>query len=675
NLEVTRVSLFSEGVDRAVRWSQAASGVISLFLAGPVSGEQRLVLHGRLPAAVGQPMQTPVLRVQGGQQAEGLLHLLRKPGILVELHEENGMTPVAAPAGEVAGGAAGGGAAGEATEPDWLPIGSYRMPLGSDATASVLAVVNEPEVTGKEIVRLSVHEGAWHARWECRFDIDKGLLEEVGIAAPANWGNQFQASRGAIVHALPIQGTRRELCVRPEQPAKQRWWAWVSGRLQLGAGERVRVPDITVKDIRGIARFIILPRRVDGLAMDWHVQGLQPVSLAQVAPELAPEQSSLAAFRVVKRPFSAELSELTASWGEGRVYLADYAVEWRASGAVGGVARFLVEPGAGQQCEVHFPEGTRPLMLEVDGRQSPLTGLSAADTLRVTLGPPGIPQRVEIVFEASATQPSRRKLELAAPSIAGTPVEQTLWTVAVPWGRLMGASNPEEESTGWQLALVRLESLGKIAELASSSSANGATESSGWRRHWLRLWAKSRDAADREINRISEADSRREASDRLAALVKQQSEAIKSLTGEHGLEELLPGNEPEDEAFDAWQATLSHNRSLVHCRMDGRMGAISVDLTPAPTRPWVGGVMAGAAWIVLLGTVAFALHRGLLVEWYRRWPQTVGVLVGLGWWLWLSPSILGLVLVIACVATSVRTGWRSVSRPAPDGSVISIVRR
>jgi hypothetical protein len=48
------------------------------------------------------------------------------------------------------------------------------------------------------------------------------------------------------------------------------------------------------------------------------------------------------------------------------------------------------------------------------------------------------------------------------------------------------------------------------------------------------------------------------------------------------------------------------------------------------------------------------------------------VLVGLIWWLWLSPSVLGLVLAIACVAASMRTGWRSISRPVSDGSVISV---
>lgn len=661
-LEVARASLLSEDVDRAVRWSQDASGVISLFLSGPVSGAQQLVLSGRLPPAFGQPVPLPAFQVEGGQLMEGTLHLLRGPGVLVELQNENGLSPIAPPASETA-------------EPvDWIPVGSYRMAPGTEATASVLAVVNEPEITGKEIVRLSVNDGVWYARWECRFEIANGLLEEVTVAASANWGNQFQASSGTKMRVEPAQGTRRELCIRPKQPVKEHWWAWVSGKLQQGVGERVSVPDIGVKGIRGLSRFVILPRQVDGLAMDWQVQGLQPVSLAQVAPELAPEQSSLAAFRVVNRPFSAELPELAVSWGEGRVGLAEYAVEWQESGLVGGVARFDIDPGTRRFCEIHFPDSTRPLLIEVNGGQAPLTELLEPGVLRIPLGAPGISQRVEIVFESPLAQPLRGKLELMAPSIDELPVEQTLWTVAMPAGRMVDASQAGEKTTGWQVALARLESLGRLVERATTAAGDDSADTVGWYRHWLRLWNAARDAASVEVERISVEADRRIARERLGELTRRQSDVAGRLGDGQNTTGLLPSKDAAGGAFDAWHAALFRGRCLVYHKAAGQSSEITVEVTPTPVAFGLGRVVAGMGWIALLGLFAFTLRRGLLVESFRRWPQTMGVLVGLIWWLWLSPSVLGLVLAIACVATSLRTGWRSISRPVSDSSVVPIVR-
>ncbi len=662
-LQVTRASLLSEGVDRAVRWSQDASGVISLFLAGPVSGAQQLVLSGRLPSAFGKPMPLPTFQVEGGQHVEGTLHLLRGPGILVELRNENGLSPIAPSANETA------------KPVDWLPVGSYRMVSGTAAKASVLAIVNEPEVAGMEIVRLSVTDGAWHARWECRFDIADGLLEEIAIEAPANWGNQFQASSGTEVRVEAKQGTRRELFVRPEQPTKGRWWAWVSGRLQLGAGERVRVPDIAARGTRGVSRFVILPRHVDGQAMDWQVQGLQPVALVQVAPELAPEQSSMAAFRVVGKPFSAELPELTVSWGEGRVYLAEYAVEWQESGLVGGVARFDIEPGVRRLCEFHFPEGVRPLLIEVDGGQTPLTGVPQPGVLRIPLGPAGIPQRVEIVFESPVVQSSRRKLELAVPSIADLPVDQTLWTVATPAGRMVGISQTGGKTSGWQVALARLESIGTLVERAAATAGDDSADTIGWYRRWLRLWDATRNTASVEVDRVSVEADRRIAGERLDELTKQQSEIASRLGDAQNASGPLPSKDAAGGAFDAWHTALLRGRDLAYHQAAGQSSNIAVNVTPSAATFGLGRVVAGMVWMTLLGLFAFALRRGLLAESFQRWPQAVGVLVGLIWWMWLSPSVLGLVLAIVCVAASLRTGWRSISRPVPDSSAVLVSRR
>ena len=41
------------------------------------------------------------------------------------------------------------------------------------------------------------------------------------------------------------------------------------------------------------------------------------------------------------------------------------------------------------------------------------------------------------------------------------------------------------------------------------------------------------------------------------------------------------------------------------------------------------------------------IRRGLLGNWFARWPYVFGVGLGLAWWLWLSPSAVGLLIVLA----------------------------
>ena len=67
-----------------------------------------------------------------------------------------------------------------------------------------------------------------------------------------------------------------------------------------------------------------------------------------------------------------------------------------------------------------------------------------------------------------------------------------------------------------------------------------------------------------------------------------------------------------------------------------------------------------AAFVLLLG---LAFHRGLLGELFRRWPHLICVAVGLAWWLWLWPSIFGLLIVAAGMASLLRGGWKPSRKP------------
>jgi len=52
-------------------------------------------------------------------------------------------------------------------------------------------------------------------------------------------------------------------------------------------------------------------------------------------------------------------------------------------------------------------------------------------------------------------------------------------------------------------------------------------------------------------------------------------------------------------------------------------------------------------------------QREAVRDTFSRWPHLPGVVVGIAWWLWLSPSAIGWLIAAIFLASSLRPAWRS----------------
>ncbi|MFP6752456.1 MAG: hypothetical protein VB855_12315 [Pirellulaceae bacterium] len=96
--------------------------------------------------------------------------------------------------------------------------------------------------------------------------------------------------------------------------------------------------------------------------------------------------------------------------------------------------------------------------------------------------------------------------------------------------------------------------------------------------------------------------------------------------------------------------------------------------------PWA---IAGR-WFLVLLALAGIIHvrrNPTLGELLGRWPFAWGALAGIAWWLWLSPSLVGILLMLLSAGgalRSVRGSWINI---APDdrrlgaGSTVTYVKR
>jgi hypothetical protein len=96
-----------------------------------------------------------------------------------------------------------------------------------------------------------------------------------------------------------------------------------------------------------------------------------------------------------------------------------------------------------------------------------------------------------------------------------------------------------------------------------------------------------------------------------------------------------------------WQRFVEQGETTVSCATSGSVEAIAVDYRPMEAQSWLPRLTGCAALLVVLGVAALLVRWGLVSTWFARWPYLFGVGIGLAWWLWLAPSAIGLLIVLA----------------------------
>ncbi|MCL4192651.1 MAG: hypothetical protein KJZ87_13045, partial [Thermoguttaceae bacterium] len=265
----------------------------------------------------------------------------------------------------------------------------------------------------------------------------------------------------------------------------------------------------------------------------------------------------------------------------------------------------------------------------------------------VSLAPGTLPQQLEVLFQgASPPSGAAGAPLLRAPFLEGLIVRRTLWTIAAPPGILPDPALEGEGISALSLRLARARQVADLVIAGQGLAEEDPEESRPWYRRWCQRWIDARLAVERQLD----IDSAQEETDwvraNLARLDAQVARAVEQL----GIADLLASAARQDSAADSlaqvWLAGLDRSRTVHYFDMQGSNATIRLQ---------EGGGMDGALaalWfpsLLLVGVTIVAstgMRRGWLRRWLMRWPHLAGVLVGLVWWLWLWPSILGLAIVL-----------------------------
>jgi hypothetical protein len=263
---------------------------------------------------------------------------------------------------------------------------------------------------------------------------------------------------------------------------------------------------------------------------------------------------------------------------------------------------------------------------------------------------------LSVVFRGNATEQRDQQLprKIGVPLITDLDTVRTLWTVRGPAGmKIVAEPIAAHRATAIRQEMLRLSNTSSLVESASEIIFDSpADEVHGWYAPWAARMAVS-DARLSQLRWRPEAAPQYDAPAVDAIRTQQEGVATRLKTTEV-LQRLREQTAVTPQNQDVW-AIGQHPGSDVACfSFIGDMGEIPVtfsfDEGPARWPHWLAALA-----VLAVGWAGYVfVQRGYLSAKIVEWPYALGVMAGLAWWLWCSPSLLGWVLVAVCLVGALR---------------------
>jgi len=641
DLAIETVSVMEDSVQRVARWSSDANGRTTVFLTSPITGNQRLVLRGRLSGTT-DAVAVPRLTLVDAQVQRSAWRLYRQNSVLVEVHPGPGVETMPTDGVE--------------------PRGEFGALIGLYQTAdpaaglAVKIAPNSPQSKATLVTRLERDDDRWMAEVTCHVQVLEGIVDTLVFEVPPQWSEPYRVDPPAQFKLVPVPGeTRRQLIVYPARPITDKYDLKIRGRVALSAGDRLRVPDVVPQRVQQAERFVVLPQQLDLQQITWETVGLSRAALPSDADSTTVPAES-AVYQAVAERFQASLRTVKRAAATAQVRLANVELAWQADGRFRAVATYDLEPAGESSCVVELPLDCELLHVSVENQ--PAQPVSIAERRwRIPTGPVELPQRIEFVYTGRIGHSGARR-QFPAPRLLNLRVQTTLWTIYSP--TQFGGAAPADLTLRSTVQQQRMHRLGAIVELAQLPTdvvgEHLPEEIARWYRHWNRRYAREREALSRELT----ADSSSQVDLPESSEAERYDARIAAVDARLGFTASAKGPPVAVRSASDILASLAPFGEATRTITSGPQNKLAVDYARAPSEGWVERILLAIA-LAAVGVGGMVLLGGRMLPQFAPW--SVLGLAGLGWWLWLAPSVVGLALVAIAGWIVFRQRGESQQRP------------
>jgi hypothetical protein len=668
--ETVEVTMGDESVSATTQHD--GSGVLTVFLGRGIKGQHQLKLVGRQRPTDGQTPQDgprqvvlPDISLQQVSVLHHFVRLYRRPDTLVTIVSE--------------------GAPSAWRPSDW---GRFRAGFGrliavfdkgegmtSQFDSVTLQLTpNHPEVNARLVTTLRRVNDDWEAIADFTAQLaskSQGVADMFRFEIPPEWEEPLVFEPSVPHEILSIPGQGRQLIVRPYQPVADRFAIRIRGRLSLEPNERGRTPNIVPLDAAHSERYFVLPTQLDQQRIDWETSGLRPVRLRDAIPTGPVDSDAYVAYLIWAKP-RAVIADVQRIAGERQISLADVHVAYDQHDRCYGLVTFQIEPAGAEICTLELPPELELVAATIEG--SPATLVPLADRRwHVRLVSQQLPQQLAVLFQGGCRPAEQKGVEsLIVPWIAGFDIVRTLWTIRGPSvARLQGKAAEQPPISQVQQESIRLRNTASLIESAVDSVLDSPA---GEVRAWYQPWIVRVACSEARIERFRWAARPNEStvgSAAMRAIGDQQQSIAQRLNTNLTLTDVRQETAHFSQPADLWEFGRHPGTVTSRFSFFGARPELTVAFEPSLKTAWWPTLLAS----LVLGLAGCGLgilsRRGWLASWFRQWPHFVGVLLGVVWWLFASPSWLGWVIVAVGLFAAFRLPipTHRVKRPIPDLSI------
>jgi hypothetical protein len=654
---VDDVRVSENGAEATARWHRDATGTISLFLNEPAAAAQQIQISAHRATSPDADCILPAVAVEAAEVRSATVQVFRSSNVVVSVADETGMRPVDLPASA-------------AYPPEWgRMVGRYE----ATSTAGMVFRVapNSPRVRTAQFVVLNhLARGGWTAEVRMPMRIDDGFVDELRFDVPREWSGPFEVEPPGKTDWNDRPGAeRRQLVVRPRQALQGDVTLVVRGPLQLPPTAPVRAPDPRWLGGSVLEEFILLPARIELRQIGWETRNLLVAPLPDEWSAIGALSRNHTSFRVVSTEFSAQLKPNAPDAEQPEVLLSDIHVARRADGSLSGLAVFDLAAGRKTECELQVPEEMQLVQVRLDG--GIVIPAATHGPWRVPLSSGTLSQRLEVAFARPSSVAGDADLSIEAPSVVDWETRRSLWTVVGTDTEDDVTFSGADQVSDSSLELLRLESYIAEMEEVAAAHAPGLDVPAVDLASWFRPRARRAAASLARLKELVSGGAGSGQSLTYAQKLRASQERLAAVAENLGVGAI--GNDasqaaPIDEFPLAWHSERSLSQSTLHTAAEGRMDGITLLFQNPLIHGWRRQFVAACGALACGALAAFGLWRGARHP--RDWRATplLAIAAGVVWWLWSTPSALGLILVVI-------GGWRlgqrylRASREAPSAVV------
>jgi hypothetical protein len=380
---------------------------------------------------------------------------------------------------------------------------------------------------------------------------------------------------------------------------------------------------------------------------------------------------------IVDEPFRVAVNPRAASQASPRIRLADTSISVGDRGGQIIATRLILSTDGLTDCTLKLPDDDELISVKLDGQPALYTPIDG-NRWRVVLGAADLPQLMEIVSRSASGNSDTLRHELRRPLLVvadrPVPADVSLWTVIAPVqsaGTRVGVSPLDQ-------AALRLDRLASIVESAYPVAAE-APEPDG--DNWLLAWSSIvRDILGQAQQARLQPGVRPAAAQISRTSEEQLDRTIKRLEAW-----LLQVGKPADGAtttnpsapslaVSPWRSPIPGDMSVACYVAEGGADRFAFDPVRTSSNQLPPSILPILVIAGLAAILAWTIRSPIVADFLCRWPHAMGILVGIGWWAWLSPSWFGLVIVAASVWRSLRFDWPGRSYRAEASTVLRSTR-